>query len=129
MHLVNILELWIKQKINLSYQDFLSMKNMVKDKRFKQLLKTLPFPYKKITPEEKYLNEKNNPPNVNITFFEDSPNLKNIIVIQMKKISGENLKLNLSSNNQLEILLDGKFTTERGRINCSLREEMANGGG
>ena len=26
------------------------------------------------------------------------------------------------SKNEIEILLDGKFVTERGRINCSLRE-------
>ena len=38
-------------------------------KRFKSLLKNIPFPYKKILPEEKYLADKNNPPHVTINFF------------------------------------------------------------
>ncbi len=33
-----------------------------------------------------------------------------------------NSKINFISKNEIEILLDGKFVTERGRINCSLRE-------
>ena len=37
-------------------------------KRFKSLLKNIPFPYKKILPEEKYLADKNNPPNVKLIF-------------------------------------------------------------
>ena len=44
-------------------------------KRFKRLLKTIPFPYKKITPEVKYLNEQNNPPDVRFIFFQDGPNM------------------------------------------------------
>ena len=31
-------------------------------------------------------------------------------------------KIKFINNNQLKIILEGKFTTERGRINCSLRE-------
>jgi hypothetical protein len=40
----------------------------------------------------------------------------------MRRINWRNSKINLISNNEMEILLDGKFVTERGRINCSLRE-------
>ena len=36
----------------------------------------------------------------------------------MKKI-----KITFNKKNQLKIILDGKFNTERGRINCSLRDE------
>ena len=49
-----------------------------KIERFKNLLRTIPFPYKKISPDEKYLASNNNPPDVNITFFQDGPNIKNI---------------------------------------------------
>ena len=35
----------------------------------------------------------------------------------------EKFKINFKSSNDLDIILDGKFTTERGRINCSLRED------
>ena len=34
--------------------------------RFKTLLKTLPFPFKKIQPEDRYISDKNNPPKVTI---------------------------------------------------------------
>ena len=38
-------------------------------KRFKSILKTLPFPFKNIFPEDKYLKKEDNPPEVKITFF------------------------------------------------------------
>ena len=31
-------------------------------------------------------------------------------------------KIDFINDNELKIVLEGKFTTERGRINCSLRE-------
>ena len=46
--------------------------------RFKTILKTLPFPFKSILPENRYISDKNNPPNVNIKFYENIKNLKNI---------------------------------------------------
>ena len=92
------------------------------EKRFKSILQTIPFPYLKITPEEKYLNPKNNPPNVSITFFENGPNFKNITCYSNEENKWRKSKIKFINNNQLDIILEGKFTTERGRINCSLRE-------
>ena len=92
------------------------------DKRFKSILQTIPFPYLKITPEEKYLNPKNNPPNVSITFFENGPNFKNITCYSNEENKWRKSKIKFINDNQLDIILEGKFTTERGRINCSLRE-------
>ena len=92
------------------------------EKRFKTLLNTIPFPYLKILPEDKYLKSKNNPPNVKIIFFENGPNLKNINCFSNEEDKWRNSKINFISKNEIEILLDGKFVTERGRINCSLRE-------
>ena len=92
------------------------------EKRFKTLLNTIPFPYLKILPEEKYLKPKNNPPNVKIIFYENGPNLKNINCFSNEEDKWRNSKINFISKNEMEILLDGKFVTERGRINCSLRE-------
>ncbi len=94
-----------------------------KIERFKNLLKTIPFPYKKIIPEEKYLSEENNPPEVKIIFFENGPNLKNIGCYSNEENEWRKSKLNFDKKNELRIILDGKFTTERGRINCSLREK------
>jgi len=93
-----------------------------KIERFKNLLKTIPFPYKKIIPEEKYLTEKNNPPEVKVIFFENSKNLKNISCYSNEEDKWRKSKLYFEKKNELKIILDGKFTTERGRINCSLRE-------
>ena len=45
-------------------------------KRFKTLLKTLPFQFKSIEPEERYIDDFNNPPKINIQFYET--NLKNL---------------------------------------------------
>ena len=92
------------------------------EKRFKSILKTIPFPYLKIIPEEKYLDPKNNPPNVSITFFENGPNFKNITCYSNEENKWRKSKIKFIDDNQLNIILEGKFTTERGRINCSLRE-------
>ena len=92
------------------------------EKRFKTLLNTIPFPYLKILPEEKYLKPKNNPPNVKIIFYENGPNLKNVNCFSNEEDKWRNSQINFISKNEMEILLDGKFVTERGRINCSLRE-------
>ena len=90
--------------------------------RFKKLLKTIPFPYEKIVPEEKYLNDQNNPPEVRITFFEDGPNIKNINCYSNEENKWRKSKIEFVGDKELKIILEGKFITERGRINCSLRE-------
>ncbi len=92
-------------------------------KRFKSLLRTIPFPYKEIIPEEKYLDKKNNPPNVKVVFYKDGPNIKNITCYSNEENKWRKSKINFVNDNELKILLEGKFTTERGRINCSLRED------
>ena len=92
-------------------------------KRFKSLLKNIPFPYKKILPEDKYLANNNNPPNVEIHFFDNQINLENINCYSNEQNEWRKSKLLFTKKNQLKIILDGKFTTERGRINCSLRDQ------
>ena len=47
-------------------------------KRFTSLTKTLPFKYKKILPDEKYLLQNKNPPNVEIEFYDNIKNLKSL---------------------------------------------------
>ena len=51
-------------------------------------MKTLPFKYKNILPEEKYLVQSKNPPKVNIEFYEGLDNLKQINFL-MRVTSGE----------------------------------------
>ena len=91
-------------------------------KRFKSILKTLPFKYEEITPKEKYINNSTNPPDVRIKFYK---NIKNINLISCySNEDNEWRKSNIKFINEYEvqILLEGKFTTERGRINCSLQD-------
>ena len=89
-------------------------------KRFKSILKTLPFPYKKITPEERYLFDEQNPPEVKITFFENQENLKNINCYSNDGNVWKKSNIKFISKYELLILLNEKFKSERGRINCSL---------
>ena len=93
------------------------------NERFKTILKTLPFPFKSIKPNDKYINEKNNPPKVSIQFYDNIKNLKNINCFSNEEDKWRNSKINFNNNYNLDIILEGKFTTERGRINCSLRED------
>ena len=89
-------------------------------KRFKSILKTLPFPYKKITPEERYLLDEQNPPEVKITFFENQENLKNINCYSNDGNIWKKSNIKFISKYELLILLNEKFKSESGRINCSL---------
>ena len=45
-------------------------------KRFETILKTIPLKFKSIIPEEKYIQESNNPPEIIVEFFENSKNIK-----------------------------------------------------
>ena len=91
-------------------------------KRFKTLVKTLPLKYKSIIPEEKYINQETNPPAVKIKFFKNMYNIKSINCFSNEENKWRASKIDFINEDEIEIKLSGKFTTERGRINCSLRE-------
>ena len=90
--------------------------------RFKTLMKTLPFKYEKIIPEDRYLLQSNNPPNVKIFFNENINNLENITCFSNEGNKWRNSIISFVEKNTLEIKISAKFVGERGRINCSLRE-------
>ncbi len=92
-------------------------------KRFKTLLNTLPLKYKNIKPVEKYITKNNNPPKVVIEFFEDMKNIKLINCYSNEENKWRKSEINFINDFKIKINLRGKFTTERGRINCSIREE------
>ena len=91
-------------------------------KRFKTLMKTLPFKYKSIVPEDKYLLQSNNPPVVKIKFLENIKGLKNINCFSNEGNKWRNSEILFKETNFLEIKIAEKFIGERGRINCSLKE-------
>jgi len=91
-------------------------------KRFKSLTKTLPFKYVKILPEEKYLLQSKNPPNVKIEFYNDIKNLKSVGCYSNEGDKWRQSNIKFENSNTLSINIAEKFVGERGRINCSLRD-------
>ena len=93
-----------------------------KIKRFETILKTIPLKFKSFKPEEKYINNTNNPPEVTIEFFENLKNIKLLNCYSNELNSWRKSEIEYINDFKIKIKLIGKFTTERGRINCSLRE-------
>ena len=91
-------------------------------KRFTSLTKTLPFKFKEIIPEEKYLLKSKNPPKVKIEFYENIKNLNLINCYSNEGNKWRQSKINFISKNILQVSINEKFIGERGRINCSLRD-------
>ncbi len=90
--------------------------------RFEFLINLEPLQYKKLSPEEKYLNENNNPPNFAVEFFKNQKNIKNINCFSNEGNKWEQSNI-LIKNNILEIKFREKFLPRRGRINCSLNDD------
>ena len=90
--------------------------------RFNTLMKTLPFKYKSISPEDKYLLQAKNPPKVIVKFHDNIKNLQRINCFSNEGNKWRNSKILFIENNILKIEIAEKFLGERGRINCSLKE-------
>ena len=91
-------------------------------KRFNSLMRTLPFKYKRVMPEEKYLLQNQNPPEVKIEFYDDIKNLKSLSCFSNEGNKWRQSDISFLSENTLKIKINEKFVGERGRINCSLRD-------
>ena len=91
-------------------------------KRFKSLTKTLPFKYKEILPNEKYLLKNKNPPKVKIQFYEGIKNLKSLGCYSNEGDSWRESNIEFEDDLTLLVNISEKFVGERGRINCSLRD-------
>ena len=89
--------------------------------RFKFLIKLQPLQFKKIKPEEKLLDQKNNPPNFSVEFFEEQKNINDINCFSNEGNKWEKSNFNID-NNILKIKFREKFLSRRGRINCSLND-------
>ena len=91
--------------------------------RFKSVVNLLPFYYKNIFPKENYLSDINNPPEIIIEFFSEQNNLENITCYSNENNKWRKSKTVFENDYKLKILINEKFTTERGRINCSLNDK------
>ena len=94
-------------------------------KRFNSLIKTLPFKYKEIYPNEKYLLQNKNPPEVKISFYENIKNLKSLTCYSNENDKWRQSVIKFENDNTLFIKISEKFIGERGRINCSLRDSSS----
>ena len=91
-------------------------------KRFKSLIKTLPFKFTNITPDEKYLLQNKNPPKVKIVFNKNIKNLKSLNCYSNEGNRWRQSDIKFEDDITLHINIKEKFIGERGRINCSLRD-------
>ena len=90
--------------------------------RFKFLINLLPIQYKVIIPEEKYLLDTNNPPELVIEFFNNQPKINKINCFSNEGGEWKNSKLNYKKN-KIEVIFTEKFLPRRGRINCSMQDK------
>ena len=89
--------------------------------RFKFIVELLPLQYKKVYPQEKII-DNNNPPDMKVEFFKEQK-INNINCYSNEGSGWDSSKLKLE-NNILKIHFRDKFNTRRGRINCSMKDEM-----
>ena len=91
-------------------------------KRFKSIISYHPLEYKILKPEEKMINQKSNPPQLIVEFFNEQENIENINCYSND--GGDWKKPDLIfKNNNLIINFKDKFLPRRGRVNCSLNDK------
>ena len=91
--------------------------------RFNFLLDLYPLEYKKILPEDKLIFQNNNPPETIIEFFKDQKNLEKINCFSDEGKGWDKSETELIDN-KLYIKFRDKFNFRRGRINCSLNDDI-----
>ena len=89
--------------------------------RFKSLINYSPLEYKSLKPEQKKLDNSNNPPILIVDFFSEQKNIKNINCYSND--GGDWKKSDISFKNQTLIInFKQSFIPRRGRVNCSLND-------
>ena len=91
--------------------------------RFNFLLDLYPLEYKKILPEDKLILQNDNPPETIIEFFDEQKNLEQINCFSDEG-NGWDKSVTELINNKLYIKYRDKFNFRRGRINCSLNDDI-----
>jgi len=91
--------------------------------RFSFLINLYPLEYKKILPEDKFILQNNNPPETIIEFFDEQKNLNQLNCFSDEG-KGWDKSITKLIDNKLYIQFRDKFTFRRGRINCSLKDDI-----
>ena len=89
--------------------------------RFEFIIKLFPIPYKNLIPQDKYINSNQNPPTIEIDFFEAQKNIKNINCFSNEGNEWRNSIMKFEKN-VLKIDFREKFIFRRGRVNCSIKD-------
>jgi peptidoglycan/xylan/chitin deacetylase (PgdA/CDA1 family) len=90
-------------------------------KRFRSIINSFPLEYKKLMPEEKKLDNKNNPPEFIVEFFDEQKNINNLNCYSNEGGQWHKSEIKII-NNILSINFTEPFKPRRGRINCSLND-------
>ena len=91
--------------------------------RFSFLINLFPFEYKNILPEDKYILKNQNPPKTIVEFFNEQKNIEKINCFSDEGDKWEKSKISFVKN-KLYIKFRDKFKFRRGRINCSLNDDI-----
>ena len=89
--------------------------------RFEFIIKLFPIAYKSLRPKDKFVSKKENPPTIEIVFFDDQKNIKNMNCFSNEGNQWRNSIMKFKENT-LEINFREKFTFRRGRVNCSVKD-------
>ena len=89
--------------------------------RFKFLIDLKPLEYKEVSIKDNLISAQNNPPKLNIEFFNDQKNLDKINCFSDEGDNWHQTNIKLDKN-KLIINFDKKFKFRRGRINCSMND-------
>ncbi len=95
--------------------------NYGKLERFQKIINTFPLQYKKLSPIEKKIGKKNNPPSFKVEFFKDQKNIQNITCFSNEGDIWKKSNV-IFNQNTLTIKFREPFKPRRGRINCSLND-------
>ena len=91
--------------------------------RFSFLINLFPFEYKNILPKDKYILKNQNPPETIVEFFNEQKNIEQINCFSDEGDKWEKSKITFDKN-KLYIKFRDKFKFRRGRINCSLNDDI-----
>jgi len=91
--------------------------------RFSFVISLFPLQYKNVKPINKFISNNNNPPEMIIEFFDEQQNLKKINCFSNEGDKWDKSKIKLD-NNKLIIEFRDKFIFRRGRVNCSLKDDI-----
>ena len=90
--------------------------------RFESIINSFPLQYDQLLPKEKKLTKKTNPPTLEVKFFKDQKNIKNISCYSNELNEWKKSEVNFKDHTMI-IKFRGSFSPRRGRVNCSLNDD------